>query len=191
MNTPTTTQPLEKAVNHIAWGTIKFLIALNVIDLLIAFGIVIIKGNSNIIAELNRITTTNGWAYIIAGIVGVIEVIGISLEKYRKIFSIRQLSMTWKMFLSITLVLFAIQFGTIILSNLIEMLLNPFQLSAVSEMQKVSKTGLHSISMMIYSGLFAPIFEELIFRGFALRKLQLFGTKFALIISSLLLLDSF
>ena len=47
MNTQTTTQPLVKAVKRVAWGTIIFLVALNVIDLLISLGIVIIQRNSN------------------------------------------------------------------------------------------------------------------------------------------------
>lgn len=186
MNIPTTTQPLIKAVKRVAWGTIIFLIALNVVDLLIALGIVLIRGNSNIIAGLNQVTTSNGWAYIIAGAVGIIAVIGVSRSNYQKIFSSRQSAMTWKRFLLIVLVLFAFQFGTIIFSNLIEMVLNPFHLSAMKEMQKASQTGIYSVSMMVYSGVFAPIFEELVFRGFALKKLQPFGIKFALIISSLM-----
>ena len=60
MNTQTTTQPLVKAVKRVAWGTIIFLVALNVIDLLISLGIVIIQRNSNLIEGLKTVSTTNG-----------------------------------------------------------------------------------------------------------------------------------
>ena len=187
MNTQTTTQPLVKAVKRVAWGTIIFLVALNVIDLLISLGIVIIQRNSNLIEGLKTVSTTNGWAYMIAGIIGVGLVLTKTNQTERhQIFTARKTVITWHAIIGIILMLFVFQLGAEFFGTIVEAGLKPLGFSALAEMQNASQTGIRSVSMMVYSGICAPLFEEIVFRGFVFRKLQPFGIKFALIISSLL-----
>ena len=187
MNTQTTTQPLVKAVKRVAWGTIIFLVALNVIDLLISLGIVIIQRNSNMIEGLKTVSTTNGGAYMIAGIIGVGLVLTKTNQTERhQIFTARKTVITWQAITGIILMLFVFQLGAEFFGTIVEAGLKPLGFSALAEMQNASQTGIRSVSMMVYGGICAPLFEEIIFRGFVFRKLQPFGVKFALIISSLL-----
>lgn len=187
MNTQTTTQPLIKAVKRVAWGTIIFLVALNVIDLLVSLGIVIIQGNSNLLENLKNVSTTNGWAYIIAGVISVFLVlIRTNQTERQQIFTTRKTAISWQPIIGIILILFIFQLGAELFGTLVEVGLKPLGFSALAEMQHASQAGIRSISMMIYSGVCAPLFEEIVFRGFVFRNLQPFGIKFALIISSLL-----
>ena len=68
----------------------------------------------------------------------------------------------------------------------IETVLNHFGLSALDQMREASKLGVRSGSMMLYAGLCGPICEELVFRGFILRRLQPLGTKLAIVVSAVL-----
>ena len=121
MNTQTTTQPLVKAVKRVAWGIIIFLVALNVIDLLVSLGIVIIQGNSNLTEGLKPVSATNGWAYMIAGIIGVILVLAKANQTERQqIFTARKTVITWQAIIGIILMLFVFQLGTELFGTIVE-----------------------------------------------------------------------
>ena len=103
-----------------------------------------------------------------------------------QIFTARKTVITWQAIIGIILMLFVFQLGAEFFGTIVEAGLKPLGFSALAEMQNASQTGIRSVSMMVYSGICAPLFEEIVFRGFVFRKLQPFGVKFALIISSLL-----
>ena len=67
----------------------------------------------------------------------------------------------------------------------IEHAFNNIRLSIVKQPIEVYKLS-QSILVMAYSILLVPIIEELIYRAFILRKLEVYGSGFAIIISSLL-----
>ena len=124
---------------------------------------------------------------MIAGIIGVGLVLTKTNQTERhQIFTARKTVITWQAITGIILMLFVFQLGAEFFGTIVEAGLKPLGFSALAEMQNASQTGIRSVSMMVYGGICAPLFEEIIFRGFVFRKLQPFGVKFALIISSLL-----
>lgn len=60
----------------------------------------------------------------------------------------------------------------------LETLLNPFGLSAIGILESVSGSA-DTLSMFLYASILAPVGEELLFRGYVLRSLKPFGTRFA------------
>ncbi len=63
--------------------------------------------------------------------------------------------------------------------TVLEMLLNPFGLSAIGILESVSGDS-DTFSMFLYSAILAPVAEEVLFRGFILRSLQPYGKRFAI-----------
>lgn len=60
----------------------------------------------------------------------------------------------------------------------LETLLNLFGLSAIGILESVSGSA-DTMSMFLYASILAPVGEELLFRGYVLRSLKPFGTRFA------------
>lgn len=60
----------------------------------------------------------------------------------------------------------------------LETLLNLFGLSAIGILESVSGSS-DTLSMFLYASILAPVGEELLFRGYVLRSLKPFGTRFA------------
>ena len=70
-----------------------------------------------------------------------------------------------------------------ILAIAMEFLFNQFGLSIVKSIETASFTA-DSISMFLYVALIAPVFEEILFRGWILRTLEPYGRKFAIFASA-------
>lgn len=68
---------------------------------------------------------------------------------------------------------------------LLEKCLNMIGLSAMEAVESATSMS-ETISMFIYACIVAPLFEELVYRGIAMRRMQLMGRKFAVIISAFL-----
>lgn len=68
---------------------------------------------------------------------------------------------------------------------LLEKCLNIFGLSAMEAVESATAMS-ETISMFIYACIVAPLFEELVYRGVAMRRMQLMGRKFAVVISAFL-----
>lgn len=66
-----------------------------------------------------------------------------------------------------------------------EAIANQFGLSVLDSMELASESY-DTISMFLYTVLFAPVVEELIFRGLILRGMEKYGKVFAILISSIL-----
>lgn len=67
----------------------------------------------------------------------------------------------------------------------LETIMNQFDKSILEILESVSGDSA-SVSMFLYSALFAPISEEILFRGFALRSLRPYGKRFAVLGSAFL-----
>lgn len=74
------------------------------------------------------------------------------------------------------------QLVTILLSLLVEYLMNQMGMTTATD----SALDYDSLSMFLYVGLGAPIAEELLFRGLFLRSVEPYGKKFAIFASALL-----
>lgn len=60
-----------------------------------------------------------------------------------------------------------------------------FDISVMDALEEISVTG-DTLSMFLYMAIAAPVFEEVIFRGFVLRTLQPYGRRFAILCSAFL-----
>lgn len=69
--------------------------------------------------------------------------------------------------------------------GLLELLLNQIDMSAMEILESVSGDT-ESVSMFLYASILAPISEEILFRGYALRTLKPFGKRFAIFGSAFL-----
>ena len=69
--------------------------------------------------------------------------------------------------------------------TLLELLLQPFGKSIMPILEAVSGDT-DTFSMFLYASVFAPVWEELLFRGYVLRTLQPYGKRFAILGSAFL-----
>ena len=128
----------------------------------------------------------NGWGYLLACVVG-----GTILLCWKKpIFLVNQIwhkekSMTGKAFVVLFCVFMTGQAIQLLLSPVLEWLLNQIGLSAMASLESAT-AGINTFSMFLYMAIFAPIFEEILFRGLILRNLLPYGKKFAILASSFL-----
>ena len=128
----------------------------------------------------------NGWGYLLACIVG-----GIILLCWKKPdFIIRQIwhkekSMTGKAFAVLFCIFLSGQAVQLLLSPVLEWLLNQIGLSAMASLESAT-AGINTFSMFLYMAIFAPVFEEILFRGLILRNLLPYGKKFAILASAFL-----
>lgn len=88
-------------------------------------------------------------------------------------------------FLFIVLLILGIQGATTLCVEAAEAVLNPFGFSLSVLMDSASADTSESFGMLIYAGLVGPVAEELVYRGFVLRRLQKYGKLFAIVISAL------
>jgi membrane protease YdiL (CAAX protease family) len=129
---------------------------------------------------------SNGWGYIATCILGGI----ILLLWKKKDFCFK---IIWKTgrplklgsFFSITAIFISGQLVFQVLAVILEWLLNLLGLSLMDSMEAASASA-DTLSMFLYMGLFAPVFEEVLFRGLVMRTLEPFGKKFAILASAYL-----
>lgn len=97
----------------------------------------------------------------------------------------KKASINGTMFLILLCVLMAGQLIFSLMGNLLELVLNLCGLTAMEQLETASAQST-TISMLLYSGFFAPVAEELIYRGFVLRSLEPYGKTFAIVVSATL-----
>ena len=93
--------------------------------------------------------------------------------------------MTAGAFFGLLAVFLGVQLPASIGASVLESFLNLFGLSAQASMERASANA-ESFSMFLYMGIFAPVTEELIFRGLVQRTLTPYGKKFAIFGSAFL-----
>ncbi|BCZ45394.1 protease [Clostridium gelidum] len=71
-------------------------------------------------------------------------------------------------------------------ANGLELGLNAIGLSAISALEDLDVLNQPTISMIIYTCIIAPIFEEFLYRGAVLRGLEKYGRWFAILVSAIL-----
>lgn len=129
---------------------------------------------------------SSGWGYLIAIVIGLA---GILLWKKPRFFRQEILKKGRPMgvgtfFLILSLFMsaqLASQLGIVIMDGLFG-----FLGKSVSEFMQTAGVSTDSLSMLLYVGLGAPIFEEILFRGILMRSLEPYGKKMAIFVSALL-----
>lgn len=135
--------------------------------------------------QLNNLSQQSGVPMILAVLLGFVPV----LIYRRKRFFTEDLKKTGeKITFKVILIGFACVLGVNMLLTPLyipaEWLLNRFGLTAAPSEDVLS--GARTLSMFLYVGFIAPLFEEFLYRGVVLRSLQKFGKPFAIIGSALL-----
>lgn len=126
----------------------------------------------------------NGWGYILAIAIGCVCLL---LWK-KKQFCFHDIwvagrSMTAGSFAMILCLFTSAQALFQIHASATEWMLNHFGISLIDAMESASPST-DTLSMFLYVGLFAPVFEEVLFRGLILRTLEPYGKKFAILASA-------
>ena len=129
---------------------------------------------------------TNAWGYIAAMLVGFAVLDAWKGSSYRKetLFA-REAPMKGRTMLCILVLCMGAQMVNSLWISLLELLLNPVGKSVVPILESVAGSS-DTFSMFLYASMLAPIWEELLFRGYVLRSLRPFGKRFAVLGSALL-----
>ena len=136
-------------------------------------------GNLSVEEQVTSLVA-NGWGYILATCIGFLILLVWKKGDYcfRFLWK-REKRMDGKSFFSILCVFLSAQAVFQLLAMGMEWFFNRFGLSVMDSMEAASGIG-DTLSMFLYGCIFAPIFEEILFRGFLLRSLAPYGKKFAI-----------
>lgn len=129
---------------------------------------------------------SNGWGYILAIAIGCL----LMLLWKKKHFCFVEIwktekPMTVGSFVALTCIFISGQALFQVFSYLMEWFFNLFGMSVMDSIEIASSTG-DTLIMFLYVSIFAPVFEEILFRGLILRSLQPYGKKFAILASAFL-----
>lgn len=129
--------------------------------------------------------SSNAWGYILACLLGLGLVLLWKGGAFMKGIWKTDRHMTPKAFAQLLCVFISGQMAFSICASFQEWVLSWFGLSALEAIELASG-GADTLSMFLYMGLFAPIAEEILFRGVVMRGLRPFGKRFAVVASALL-----
>lgn len=128
----------------------------------------------------------NAWGYLLSVMVALVLLHAWKGPDYWKeeVF-VKEKKMRFSVFLTAAVLCVGAQMLSSIWMTVVELTMNQFGSSVMPVLESVSgATG--SFSMFLYSALFAPVFEEILFRGFVLRRLRPYGRRFAILGSAIL-----
>lgn len=128
----------------------------------------------------------NAWGYVAAVLVGFAILDAWKGKDYWKqtVFA-KQASMQGKTFLCFLIFCMGAQMVNSLWITLLELLMNAMGKSLMPILENVAGSS-DTFSMFLYASILAPIWEELLFRGFVLRTLRPFGKRFSVLVSALL-----
>ncbi len=129
---------------------------------------------------------SNGWGYLIATLLGAV----LLLAWKKKDFCFRTIwqsgaPMKAGSFVMLLTVFLSAQAIVQLTAGAMEWFFNLFDMSIADSLESMSGSTT-AVSMLLYAGFAAPVFEEILFRGLVLRTLQPYGKKFAIFGSAFL-----
>ncbi len=129
---------------------------------------------------------SNAWGYLIAMAVGAVLLLLWKKREFcfRTIWK-KERKMTAGAFFSIAALFFGVQAIAQVISMGMNWLYSLFDKSLTDTMEQVSGAG-DTVSMFLYASVFAPVGEEILFRGLLQRSFARFGKKFAVLASAFL-----
>lgn len=128
----------------------------------------------------------NAWGYLLAIAVGAVVLYAWKGGDYcREEILAKEKPMTASTFFAVLSLTVGAQLVNSLWVGILELILNAFGRSTVPMLENVSGAA-DTVSLFLYSGLAAPIAEEILFRGLVLRSLKPFGKRFAIFGSALL-----
>ena len=128
----------------------------------------------------------NAWGYIVTIAVGLLILSAWKGRDYwKREVLVREASMRPGVLLCLLSLCIGAQMANSIWVSVLELILNQFGMSAMTILETVSGDS-DTFSMFLYSAILAPIAEEVLFRGYALRSLRPYGKRFAILASAIL-----
>lgn len=128
----------------------------------------------------------NAWGYIAAILAAYSVMDAWKGDDYRRqeLFR-REAPMTGRNLLCFLLFCIGAQMANSLWITLLELLLYPAGKSVMPVLEQVAGSS-DTFSMFLYASLLAPVWEELLFRGYVLRALRPYGKRFSILCSALL-----
>lgn len=128
----------------------------------------------------------NAWGYIAAMLSGFAVLDAWKGKDYRKreIFR-REAPLKMRSFLCFLIFCMGAQLANSVWITLLELLMNLFGKSVMPVLESVAGNS-DTFSMFLYASILAPVWEELLFRGYILRALHPYGKRFAVLGSAVL-----
>lgn len=138
------------------------------------------------INEYAEKTSNSAWSTMAGILVGLVIIYLFSRrENVKSLIFSRKRKMTPQVFFMLLLVFMMPQIPSSYLSTFIESGFNMFGLTTQSDLEWATGQST-SFSMFIYASFFAPVCEEIVYRGYVMRNMQRYGKSFAIIFSSAL-----
>lgn len=183
----------RRDIGSYGWALVIYYILMNVCVIASVFADMLIRsvgmalsGDLTGLVELDPDAVMgNGWGYIAACLLGILL---IRIWKGKALFLVMfqtRRDMKPGSFFGLLALFVSGQLIFQWLATIEELILNIFGLSLVEAMELA--TGFtDTYSMFLYSCLFAPVVEEIVFRGLVMRGLEKYGKWFAIVASSVL-----
>ena len=183
---------LRRRFSQIGWITVAYYLLMNV---LASLGMILemakqsiwsfAAGDFSMDLDMDAIMG-NAWGYILTILVGFAL---LDAWKGREFWKREVLAKESSMKISTFLCMLCFCMGAQMVSSLwitlLELLMQPAGKSVMPVLESVAGSS-DTFSMFLYASIFAPIWEELLFRGFVLRSLRPYGKRFAIVGSAIL-----
>lgn len=184
---------IRRSFNPAGWSLVIYFILMNVavigaMVVQMLFQGIMAAATGEMISEeaMNEAIMGNGWGYILASTAAMgIVLLWKGIGFWKNEIWAKGRPMTVGTFFGLLAVFLGVQLPASIGASILEAFLNLFGLSAEAAMESASANA-ETFSMFLYMGVFAPVTEEIIFRGLIQRTLMPYGKKFAIFGSAFL-----
>ena len=155
-------------------------------DIFIRFVGAALLGNEISAEDVVNNAAANGWGYLIAIFVGAILLyIWKKREFCLQTIWQKERPMDAASFFSLLAIFIGVQAVAQVMAITMEWFFGLFGLSIIDALESAS-TVEDTVSMFLYAAVFAPVAEEILFRGLLLKMLQKYGKKFAIVATAFL-----
>ncbi len=185
---------LRRRADRVGWGMLIYTALLFVFSFMQAFAAMLagwimsmMPDNGESVVGIFRELLTGGISNTLSAAVsiGILTLVFWKVAPMHAVWQSTERRMTPLSFGKVFVVFMGFQFVFSVVSMLFELMLNLFGLSALQALDAVSGSS-DSLTMFLYVGIVAPIAEEIVYRGFALRALAPFGKKLAILTSAIM-----
>ena len=182
---------LRRSFSSTGWILLVYYGIMNVSVFLAVFAEMIVgmveriaEGNMDDIMALTEQAAENAWGYFLAVAIGlVILLCWKKLRFWKEEIWAKGKPMTVGSFFAILSIFLSGQMVYQIMVVVTELVLNLFGLSIAEGLESMAVDS-SNFSMFLYSGILAPISEEILFRGLIQKRLMPYGKKFAILCSA-------
>lgn len=127
----------------------------------------------------------NAWGYVVAVLISFVVLYAVKGSTFWKEMLTKEKTMTPGVFFSVLCLCIGSQMVNSLWISGLELIFNQFDKSLMTLLESVSGDS-DTFSMFLYASILAPIAEEVLFRGYALRTLRPYGKRFAVLGSAFL-----